>query len=162
MKELLEKHQLRQQLINHIIYKRPRKQRKFSEEWSKEIEEFGYNQVPYLLMIHPDLTQQEKLLLIMIRSYGEIYSGLTKTLALNLGVTEKTIQLNFQSLERKGWINREMVWIEAEGMKRKVRVIDTRPVRDKLEEFRKSDLLYRFLTRRKHSNIKKEPSYIAV
>lgn len=160
MKELLEKHQLRQQLINHIIYKRPRKIRKFSEEWSKELEEFGFNQVPFLLLIAPDLRQEEKLLLVLIRSYGEIFSGLTKTLALNLGLTVSGVQRILQSLERKGWIKREMIWIEAEGVKRKVRVIDTRPAVGKLEEFRKSDLLYTFLTKRKHWSVKNKSPYI--
>lgn len=160
MKELLEKHHLRQQLINHIIYKRPRKIRKFSEEWSKGIEEFGYNQVPYLLLINNDLTQEEKLMIILLRSYGEIYSGLTKTLALNLKLSVSGVQKNLQDLERKGWIKREMIWIEAEGVKRKVRVIDTRPAVQKLEEFRKSDLLYTFLTKRKHWSVKNKPPYI--
>jgi len=151
----LDDYSLKQNLINSILFNRPRKVKKFSEEWSEDIELFGYNQVPYLLLIHPELTQQEKLLLILLRSYGEIYYGLSKSLAKNLGVTTKTIQLNFQNLERKCWIKRSFVNLEESDSKKRIRVIDTRPVKDKLTAFRNSEELLRYLTKRKHLLAKK-------
>jgi DNA-binding MarR family transcriptional regulator len=89
------------------------KENQFSDKWTLEIEQYGFTQVPDLLLTcqeHFDLKDGELLTLIHLLSYWYYKNGIVwpaiSTLASNFGKKYSTVQRRLMNLEKKGFIER--------------------------------------------------------
>lgn len=127
----------------------------FDERFGAEVADYGFAQVPYLMMIHPELSPTEKALLVLLMGYGPVCYCKTITLAGNLGVSARYIQDVLINLEKKGWIRKFWSRDRVGPNKRKIRVIDWNPAKEKLAEFERSENLLRYLTKVKRKTARK-------
>lgn len=130
--------------------------RPFSEVWGKEVEDYGFLQVPVALLAYPHLEISEKLCLLQIMSYGHLCWTKTRAIAIRMGVSETRVQQIVRELIKKGFLLRYVSEIPLRsGIKRKIRIFDWKPAIAKIKSWTNEPEVLTFLTKSKHFNKKK-------